>query len=71
MNMNFKNMLKGDYQMDIYDWSGRKVGSNIFNVKNENEILNWKLPTELPAGKYNLSFYNAQSKFNTSFIINQ
>ena len=40
-------------------------------IKNENEILNWKLPTELPAGKYNLSFYNALSKFNASFIINQ
>ena len=71
LHMNFKNMLKGDYQLDIYDWSGRKVGGNTFNVKNENEILNWKLPTELTAGKYNLSFYNAQSNFNTSFIINQ
>jgi len=36
LHMNFKNMLKGDYQLDIYDWSGRKVGGNTFNVKNEN-----------------------------------
>jgi len=72
LHLNFKNMEKGDYQLDIYDWSGRKVGSNnTFNIKNENEILNWKLPTELPAGKYSLSFYNAQSKFNASFIIIQ
>lgn len=69
LHLNLISLEEGVYQAEIFDLTGKKVASKSFVHKGMNEKLNWKLPSLLLTGKYNVYLSNNQNKLSTSLLI--
>jgi hypothetical protein len=69
LRLNLISLEEGVYQLEIFDLTGKKVASKPVILKGMNEKLNWKLPSLLLPGKYNVYLTNNQNKFSSSLLI--
>lgn len=69
LHLNLISLEEGVYQLEIFDLTGKKVASKPVILKGMNEKLNWKLPSLLLPGKYNVYLTNNQNEFSSSLLI--
>jgi hypothetical protein len=58
VNIDFVNIPSGNYQLGLYDFSGRKVFSKKVSLQLNNRRINIKLIKSIPSGSYNLILSN-------------
>jgi len=65
VNIDFVNVPTGNYQLGLYDYSGRKIFSKNIFLKLNNNRITIKLNKSIPSGNYNLFLFN-QNDINVS-----
>ena len=68
--INVNDLPSGNYDVALYDFSGRKVFATSWKKTNNNNQLKVQLPSSLPAGEYRLCIENDSMKLCESLLIN-
>jgi hypothetical protein len=69
MTLGVNELSSGKYDVALYDFSGRKLFTTIWNKTNNNNQFKIQLPSSLPAGEYRLCINNDNNKLCESVLI--